>query len=69
MRKKLTLHRQTLHRLDGLDGIVGGAPTTVPTHCYTCAVSCPATCLPTACIPAACSYQLGCGLTVSCQIC
>lgn len=69
MKKKLKLHRQTLFQLDDLGDAAGGAPTTVPTNCYTCALSCPATCLPTACIPAGCSYQLGCGLTVSCRIC
>ncbi len=57
-KRKLTLHRDTVRNLDGVEGVVGGRPTTLPFGCEsrvgTCAVGC--TWSPTACVPAACTF-------------
>ncbi len=57
MKRKLTLHRDTVRNLDTLDSVQGGAFTyTCPTFRASCLVGC--TLSPTACVPTVCS--IGC---------
>ncbi len=58
MKRKLTLHRDTVRNLDGVDAVQGARPTALPFGCpslvATCKVGC--TLSPTVCVPAACTF-------------
>ena len=61
MKRKLTLHRDTIRSLDSVEGVEGGA-TSIQTQQVSVCVRCsgggtcafPCTLSPTACVPAAC---------------